>query len=63
MKTKIVKDEYLHICEFEKKLSPNTVRAYSTALRDFLSFLESHGNRRYQQKGNPRLHPEAQYNP
>lgn len=40
MKTTIVKDEYLHICEFEKKLSPHTVKAYSTALRDFIRFLD-----------------------
>ena len=40
MKTVIVKDEYLHVCKTEKKLSPHTVKAYSSTLSSFVSFLE-----------------------
>lgn len=36
-----IKDEYLRICRFERKLSPNTVRAYAFTLQDFSDFLKS----------------------
>lgn len=53
-----IKDEYLRICRFERKLSPNTVRAYAFTLQDFRlpEISSSDENRKGYKKRNSRLH-------
>lgn len=43
MKITAVKEEYLHICASEKKLSPHTVKAYTATLKNFESFAHNLG--------------------
>ncbi len=35
-----IKNEYLRICQAERKLSPHTIRSYAYTLTDFTDFLQ-----------------------
>ncbi len=60
MLIKQLKDEYLRVCEFERKLSPNTVISYSTTLRDFTQYVESAGCTHIEQITKKELHAYIQ---
>lgn len=56
-----IKDEYLRICEVERKLSPHTIRSYACTLTDFTDFLLSNHLTKIERVTKKEIHAYVQH--